>query len=114
MTTNFDMRGQQVTYQYNASGNINIIAVQNKVELISGLRKLHAELTAAIEQKVLDKDCAIDADYQLKKAIVQAENLAPDKPALIEHLAKAKELVSGVSGLAGAIGQAIEKISILF
>ena len=80
----FDQRHQQVTYQYNANGNINIGAVQNKLELISELKKLQTELATAIEAEALDKDSAIDADYQLKKAVSQAEKTTPDKPALIE------------------------------
>ncbi len=110
----FDQRNQTVTYQYNAAGNIDIGAIQNKLELTNELRKLQGELTTAIEHKALDNDSAIDAEYQLKKAVSQAEKIAPEKPVLIKHLSKAKELVSGVSGLAGAIGQAIEKISVLF
>ncbi|MGH8474968.1 MAG: hypothetical protein ACRER2_04225 [Methylococcales bacterium] len=110
----FDQRYTQVTYQYNAAGNIDIGAVQNKLEWIGEIKKLRQELETAIENKALDQDSGIDAEYQLKKAISQAEKSAPDQPALIEHLSKAKELVSGVSGLAGAIGLAIETITGLF
>lgn len=112
--TIFDQRGQHVNYQYNASGNINIGAVQNKLELINQLRKLQEEVVIASEQKSLDKDNATDAEYKLKKAVLEAEKMEPDKPTLIEHLSTAEKLVSGVSSLAAAIGQAIEKIVDLF
>lgn len=110
----FDQRGQQVTYQYNAAGNIDIGAVQNKLALISALRKLQIELDMAVEHNALDKKSAIAAEYELKNAVLEAEEIAPEKTTLIEHLSKAKDLVSSVSGLAGAISQAIEKIPVLF
>jgi len=42
-----DQRGQQVTYQYNAAGDINIGAVQNRTELVGELRKLKGEIEQA-------------------------------------------------------------------
>lgn len=112
----FDQRGQQVTNQYNfnENGNINIGEVQNKTEFISELRKLQTELAKAVENNALESDKAIDAEYQLKKAVSQAEKPESEKKTLIKHLSNAKDLVSGVSGLAGAISQAIEKIPALF
>ena len=110
----FDQRGQHVTYQYNAAGNINFGAVQNKVDMVGELRKLQQELNQAIAQKALEGDAAIDAEYLVKKAVAQAEKPRPDKATLLEHLTKAKDLVAGVSGLAGAFAQAVEKVGAIF
>ena len=110
----FDQRGQQVTYQYNAAGDINFGAVQNKVDVLGELKKLQQELNQAIEQKALEGDVAIDAEYAVKKAVAQAENPQLDKSTLLEHLTKAKDLVAGVSGLAGAFAQAVEKVQAIF
>ena len=38
----FDQRGQQVTYQYNAAGDINFGAVQNRMDLRRGTRETAA------------------------------------------------------------------------
>jgi hypothetical protein len=43
----FDQRGQQVTYQYNAAGTINIGAVQDRAELSGELRKLQGKVDQA-------------------------------------------------------------------
>ncbi len=64
----FDQRGQHVVYQYNAAGDINFGAVQNKADVVGELRKLQTELATATEQKALDEDAAIDAESALKKA----------------------------------------------
>ena len=39
----FDQRGQRVTYQYNAAGDINFGAVQNRMDLVGELGKLQRE-----------------------------------------------------------------------
>ena len=109
----FDQRGQHVTYQYNAE-NINFGAIQNNSDLVEELKKLQKKLIRAIEQKALEGDSAIDAEYEMKKAMAQAEKLEPNKTTLLEHLNKAKDLVAGVSGLFGAFGQAISSARMLF
>ena len=56
--TVFDQRGQQVTYQYNAAGDINFGAVQNKADVVGELKNLQAELAGAIR----DELAAVAAD----------------------------------------------------
>jgi hypothetical protein len=48
----FDQRGQQVNYQYNAAGDINLGSVQNQAQLIEELSKLKSELSEAAEAQV--------------------------------------------------------------
>ena len=119
--TVFDQRGQKVTYQYNAAGNINFGAVQNKVDVVAELEKLQAELDQAIESGVFDEDAATDAEYQLKKAVQQAKKPEPDKKTLLDHLNQAKGIIVGVAatvtaatGLATAFEKAIEVVQKLF
>ncbi len=110
----FDQRGQQVTYQYNANGDINFGAVRTQSDVIGEIRKLQLELVAATEQKALTGETAIDAESAVKKAVLEAEQPKPSKTTLIEHLNSAKKLVAGVSGLAEAFANAVEKVKVLF
>jgi len=109
----FNQQGQTVQYQYNAE-TINFGAVQTPDDFRLQLRNLQAELNRAIEAKAIPEEKAIDAEAQVKKAILQADKPSPDKKTLIEHLTSAKELVSGVGGLATAIASAVATVSALF
>ncbi len=117
----FDQRHQKVIYQYNAAGDINFGAVQNKMEVVGELEKLQAELEKAAQAEVLDEDAATDAEYQLKKAVQQAKKPEPDKKTVLDHLNQAKEIVAGTAatvtaaaGLATAFQQAVELVQKFF
>lgn len=113
----FDQRGQKVTYQYNAAGNINFGAVQNKVDLVAELEKLQAEMAAAIQTGVFDEETATDAEYHLKKAVQQAKKPEPEKKNVLQHLQEAKALIEGVTaatGLVAALVKAAELVQKLF
>jgi hypothetical protein len=109
----FDQRGQQVTYQYNAAGDINFGAVQNGIDLVGELGKLQREMTQAKQAGVFDEGVATDAEYQLTKAVQEAKKPAPDKKTLLDHLGSAKTLVEGVTaagGLVTALTKAVELV----
>ena len=113
----FDQRGQSVTYQYNAARNINLGVVQSREDLISELGKLRGEVDRAAAAGAIDKETATDAKSQLEKAVQQAEQSAPDKGALLDHLTAVKDLVTQVGATAGLVTglvQAIEKVQALF
>jgi hypothetical protein len=113
----FDQRNQQVTYQYNAAGNINFGTVQNKMDAIGELEKLQTELSKAIEADVFDEDTATDAEYRITKAVQQAKKPKPDKKTVLDHLQKAKALIEGVAAAAGlvtALTQATEIVQKFF
>ena len=113
----FDQRGQHVLSQYNAAGDINFGAVQNRMEVVGELEKLQAELRQALQAGLLDEDVATDADYQLTKAVQQAKKPAPDKKTLLEHLHGVKTLIEGVAaanGLVSALTKAVEVVQQLF
>ncbi len=115
--TVFDQRGQQVTYQSNAAGDINFGAVQNKAAVVGELQKLQAELAQAIEAGVFDEDTATDTEYQLTKAVQQAKKPEPDKKTVLDHLNEAKALITGVAAAAGMVGalvQAADMVQKLF
>ena len=115
--TIFDQRGQHVTYQYNAAGDINFGAVQNKVEVIGQLENLQTELKRAIDAGVFDEDVATDAEYQLKKAVQQAKKPEPDKKTIGDYLNGAKTLIEGVTatgGLVSALVKAAEVVQKIF
>jgi hypothetical protein len=109
----FDQRDQHVMYQYNAAGNINFGAVQNRVDLVDELEKLQTELTAARRAGIFSEEIATDATFQLTKAVQQAQQPAPDKKTLLNHLNSAKTLIEGVtaaSGLVTALVKAAELV----
>jgi hypothetical protein len=113
----FDQRGQQVTYQYNAAGDINFGAVQNKVDVIGELEKLQTEVSKAAEEGALDEELAVDVESKLKKAVIQAKKSEPDKKTVLNHLNQAKALIEGVAaatGLVTALVQAAEVVQKFF
>jgi hypothetical protein len=115
--TVFDQRGQHVTYQYNAAGDINFGAVQNKMDVIQQLEKLQAEVNKAAKEGALDEETATDAEYQIKKAVQQAKKPAPDKKTVLDHLNEAKAAIEGVAAAAGlvtALMQAAEVVRNFF
>jgi hypothetical protein len=113
----FDQRGQRVTYQYNAAGDINFGAVQNRLDLVGELGKLQGEMTKARQAGVFDEEVATDAEYQLTKAVQEAKKPAPDKQTLLGHLGSAKTLVEGVAaagGLVTVLTKAVEVVQRFF
>lgn len=112
----FDQRGQHVTYQYNAAGNVNIGAARNVEEFVTELGKLRDEIDRAGASGVLETEVALDTKYQLDKAAQQARKAVPDKETLVDHLATAKELIAQVGDAAGLVTglvQAIDKVRVL-
>lgn len=99
----FDQRGQNVNYQYNAAGNINIEAVQNQIELIEQLANLQLEIGKAKSAGVIDEDAAIDAEYQIQKAIQVAKKAEPDKTTFLDHIGKAKDLLEDITAATGLV-----------
>src|SRR5262247_3488483 len=113
----FDQRGQQVTYQYNAAGDINLGAVQNRMDLVGELGKLQREVTQAKQAGVFDEGVATDAEYQLTKAVQEAKKPAPDKRTVLGRLTNTKTLVEGVAaagGLVTALTKAVELVHRFF
>ncbi|MDJ0619527.1 MAG: hypothetical protein QNJ63_22760 [Calothrix sp. MO_192.B10] len=113
----FDQRGQKVTYQYNAAGNINFSDVQNRADLVSEIEKLKAEVAKAREAEVIDADLATDVEYQITKAVQQASKSEPDKKTILNHIGTAKDLIAGVaqaSGIVTALLKVAELVQSLF
>jgi len=115
--TIYDQREQHVGYQYNAAGNINFGAVNNRVELVGELEKLQREMKQAADAGILDEETATDAEYNLVKAIQGARKPEPDRGAVAGYLETAKTLIEGVkeaSGLVAALETAITLVQGLF
>jgi hypothetical protein len=113
----FDQRGQQVSYQYNAAGDININAVSDKDGLRDQLEKLRAEVEHAKGLRAIDPDIAVESQYHLLQAAKEVQQKNPDKPSVIEHLSKAKRLlenVAAVGGLVTALLKAVEVADKIF
>lgn len=99
----FDQRGQNVNYQYNAAGDINFGAVQNRQEFITELEKLKGELQKAAAATVIDADVATEAEYQLSKAVNQAKKPDADQKTVLEHINGAKTLIESVAAAGGLV-----------
>lgn len=113
----FDQRFQTVNTQYNIAGDYNPGAVQSRDAAIEELRKLLEEVGHARSAGALDQDAADDAEYQLKKALHQAQKPAAEKRIILDHLAMARESIrraSATTGLVTAVAQAIQMVQKLF
>jgi hypothetical protein len=113
----FDQRNQKVNYQYNAAGDINFEAVQDRAELREELEKLKAELSKAAAAEAIDAEIITDAEYQLTKAIRQTQKPEPDKQTILTYINGAKTVIEGVAsaaGIATALVKAGELVQHLF
>jgi hypothetical protein len=99
----FDQRGQHVTYQYNAAGDINFGAVQNRVDLIGELEKLKAEFSKAGDAQVIDAEIVTDAEYQITKAVQEAKKPEPKKETILERINGARALIEGLAAAGGMV-----------
>lgn len=114
----FDMRGQKITgNQYIAGRDMNFGGIQNIADLIAELEKLKGEVTQARETGILSEETATDAEYQVTKAVQQAQRPNPDKKTIVDHLNTARSLIVGVSAASGLVTTliaAIEAVQKLF
>lgn len=99
----FDQRGQEVTYQYNAAGDISVASAQTGEELISELGKLRRELMRARELGALEEDTAVKTEYHLIEAIEAAEKEDLDEKSFREHIGKAKGLLEDTAAAVGLV-----------
>lgn len=99
----FDQRGQHVNYQYNAAGDINFGAVQNRQELVGQLEKFKAELAKAGDAQVIDAELVTDVEYQITKAVQEAKKPEPKKETILERVNGAKALIEGVTAAGGMV-----------
>jgi hypothetical protein len=99
----FDQRGQHVTYQYNAAGNINFGMVQNRVDLVGELEKLKTEVITARDAGILSKKHATTVEYQITQAINEAEEPEPNQQTILEHINGAKALIETTAAASGLV-----------
>jgi len=117
----FDQRHQQVTYQFNAAGNIDLRGAQNRADVVRELRLLNEEVGRAAEAQVIESGAALDAQYHLSKAVDQAQKPEPDKHSIATSLERATEVISALpaatgalSGLVNALAQAAQLVQLRF
>ncbi len=91
--------------------------MDNRSGLAAELRKLERELAAAQSAGALAEEPAADAQYNMKKAALEAAKPDADKHKLVDYLGVVKSTVAGVNamgGLVGAVTKAIEVAQKLF
>lgn len=108
----FDQRGQHVTYQYNAAGNINVENVSDKSDLLIEIDKFRQELAEIKKAKIISDDVAVEADYHLMKASNEAKKEKPNKPTFFDHIGKAKALFEDVTAAAGLVTALIRAMEV--
>jgi len=109
----FDQRGQQVQYQFNAAGDINVESVTNVDQLSDQLSKLRSEIEVARQARAIPDDAAIEAEFHVLQATRKARADEPDKASMLDHIGKAKALLgdlAAAAGLVGALAKAAEQI----
>src|SRR5512142_1468430 len=109
----FDMRDQRVNSQYIAGRDMHFGAVQTPADLIAELEQPKAQFAQAKDTGVISEETAIEAEYQVTKAIQQTKKPQPDKKTILDHLNAAKALIEDVtaaSGLVTALVGAIEVV----
>lgn len=113
----FDQRGQQVNYQYNAAGNINFGATASNTDVVGELKKLLDEINKAISVNAIDPESGVDVESKVKKAIIQAEKPTPDKQNILENIEGARKIIESMGSAAGLISgfvQAAEAVRRFF
>ncbi|MCH8878080.1 MAG: hypothetical protein IIA89_14880 [Chloroflexi bacterium] len=112
--TVFDQRGQQVQYQFNAAGDIDLSAVKTIEQLSHQLDSLRTEIQAAKEADVIPEEVALEAEYHVLQAGKEANADDPDKSIILDHIGRAKEILGDLvaaAGLVKAIAEAAEVVS---
>lgn len=102
-STIFDQRGQQVTYQYNAAGNINFGSIQNSADLVAQLDLLKQELAKARDGQVISELVESKAKTPLLEAIEEAKKPTPDKTSMLSYLGQVKDCLKEVSAIGGIV-----------
>jgi hypothetical protein len=113
----FDHRDQQVRYQYNAAGNINISSVASIEELVTALGKLRAEIDAAKAAGALPEDAALESQYALLQAEKELESGQADTGSVKGFLEKVHAILESAkvsADLVAAVVSAIEAVERLF
>ena len=114
----FDMSGQQVKGNQNIAGrdqynagrdqyiakrDMNFGAVQNTADLVAALEGLKEEVAKAKGSGIIDKKKATDVEYQITKAVQEAEEPKPDKKTILDHLTTAKSFIEDVAAAGGLV-----------
>jgi hypothetical protein len=99
----FHMTGQHVNTQYNAGHDMHFGAVQNQNDLVAQLEQLKQQFAQAKEAGLLNEETATNAEQQVAQAAQQANNPAPDKKSILDHLTTAKALIEDMAATGGLV-----------
>lgn len=115
--TVFNQKNQSVETQYNALGDINIGTSQSSATFVRELEKLKAKITLASESKIISRDIATDAEYEIQKAVNQAKQPDPSKKTIVNYLEKARNTLKDVAqagGIVAGLVKATELVEKIF
>jgi hypothetical protein len=97
--TTFDQRGQTVTHQYNAAGNINVGAIHSREDFVAQLGLLKAELKKASDASLIDELTESRLKTLILEALAESKKSQPEKSSVVSYLNKAAEGISTISGV---------------
>jgi len=111
----FDQRGQQVGNQTNIAGNVynagrDVIHVEGNAVIagrdawVRELDGLIGQVGEAAKAGDLDGDAAVDVEYSLKKAQVEAKKPEADKSKLMGYLDTAKSTLEKAASISKSVG----------
>ena len=113
----FDQSNQRVQQQHNAGRDINISNLERPADIVPELERFKHMLAQANKVGQIDEERSTDVEYQVTKAIQQAQKPKPDKDMLLRSLTTALSIVQEVgtmSGFVPVLVGAIEAVRKLF
>jgi hypothetical protein len=99
----FDQRGQNVEYQFNAAGSINIDAINSPKGFVTELVKFQEEISKAEAIGTIDKESAIEIKYHILTATKEALHEKPDKAKITAYLSKVLDILKDISTMVGLL-----------
>jgi hypothetical protein len=114
--TLFDQRHQQVNHQIDVASDY-FAGAQSREDAIQLLGMLPQMLNQTVEIGALDPFKAIDAEAEIKKAILEAKKEPPEQMPILDRLKGAHVLIEGgtaASSLLNALTKAADMVGKLF
>ena len=105
----FDQRNQNVTYQYNSAGNINIELINSPLTFADEVGKFMDEISEAEKSGLIDKEKAIEIKYHLLTAKKEAKSEKPNKEIIGNNLGNILGFLKNISTLVSLV-TGIEKL----
>ena len=109
----FNFENQTVVNQYNSAGEMTIHVNQNSSNIIYPLEMLQLELLQMLKDNHIQDENAQSAKAEIGQAIETAKSNPQNTGKILGHLDTLKEIVGGISILAGLIAGINQVIDVI-